>query len=81
MVSIVSSAGPPTLAEIAARYAIPEDRFDHAFGVVEVDDVAHEFTILVDEDVAPRIRSSPGWTVVGAFSNPPIAPFGPPTDS
>lgn len=80
MVSLTAPRGAPTVDEIERRLALPPGAIDRQFGVVEVDDLAHEYTISVDEAAAPLIRSTVDWNVVGTFSNPRIEPFGPPDD-
>jgi hypothetical protein len=78
MITLTSTQGAPTVEEIERKFSLTPDDIDRQFGVVEVDDLACEYTILVEERAVPRIRSTEEWTVSGPFSNPRIAPFGPP---
>ncbi len=77
MVTLTSPRGAPTLEDIERQFGLSPDDVDRQFGVVEVDDLAHEYTILVEESAVPRIHSTERWRVVGPFANPRIAPFGP----
>lgn len=78
MVTLTSPGGAPTVEDIERRFGLPPRAIDRQFGVVEVDDVAHEYTILVEEGAARLIRSTEGWNVGSPFSNPGISTFGPP---
>jgi hypothetical protein len=76
MVTLVSPGGAPGIEEIEATFGLSLSDLDRQFGVVEVDDLTHEYTILVEESALPRIHSTERWRIVGPFSNPRIAPFG-----
>ena len=78
MVSLVAPTRAPTLIEIEQRYQLPTGSVDRQFGVVEVDDTAHEYTILVEQSAAPLIHSTAEWKVGGVFANPRIEAFGTP---
>jgi hypothetical protein len=78
MVSIQWPQGAPTLAEIQKMFSLADDEVDREFGLIEVDPAEHIFTFMVEEASAAKVRSGPGWTVSGPFSNPSIEPFGPP---
>lgn len=78
MVTIRAPEGPPTLAALRARYGLTDDDVDTKFGVVAVDPTEHVYTILVEPSAAARITPGAGWEIEGPFSNPKIAPFGPP---
>ncbi|MFO0896648.1 MAG: hypothetical protein U0836_04375 [Pirellulales bacterium] len=77
MVNLSGLSAPPTLAEVQARYGLSADDLDPEFGVIEVDPEEHIYTVLVEEQAAARITGADPATG-GPFSNPPIAPFGPP---
>jgi hypothetical protein len=77
MVTLVSPGGAPSVEEIETAFGLAPSDIDRQFGVVEVDDLTHQYTILVEESAGPRIHSTERWRVVGSFSNPRIAPFGP----
>ena len=78
MLTIRAPEGPPTLAAIRERYGLAADDLDERFGVVAVDPVSHAYTVLVEQSAAARIAPGDGWEIDGPFSNPRIAPFGPP---
>jgi len=78
MVTLTSPLGAPTLEDIERQFGLSPDDVDRQFGVVEVDDLAHEYTILVEESAVPLIRPTKDWGVSGPFSNPRISTFGPP---
>ena len=72
----ISAAETPTIDEVADRYGLAQGEIDLDFGVIEVADGL--FTILVEENVAERIAGQSDWDASGPYSNPRIAPFGPP---
>lgn len=73
----VRSEQPPTLPELQARFGLDASDVDAAFGVIEIDPDEHLYTFAVDAAKAASI--SPGHAgVEGTYSNPVIAPFGPP---
>jgi hypothetical protein len=78
MMTIQCSGAVPTLEEVRRQFALAEDEIDAAFGVVEIDPSAHLYTILVEESATSKIQPTGGWDVAGPYSNPRIAPFGPP---
>jgi hypothetical protein len=67
----------PSLEQIKQRLGLSDEEIDLQFGLIEIDPDAHEYTILVEDSAAARITGRPEWKG-GAFSNPKIAPFGPP---
>ncbi len=77
MVTITADQAP-TLDELVERYSLTNDEIDADFGVIEV--AAGVFTCLVDEAVAGRITGDDEWDTAGPYSNPRIAPFGPPEE-
>jgi hypothetical protein len=68
----------PTLEQVKRRLSLRDDELDETFGVVEIDPDTHDHAIRVDEAAAARVTSQPGWSGEGPFSDPKIAPFGPP---
>lgn len=78
MVTIQAPEGPPTLDAVIERYQLGPDDIDSDFGVVEIDPADHLYVILVEPDAATRIKPADGWDTAGPYSNPRIAPFGPP---
>jgi hypothetical protein len=71
-------AATPTLEQVKQRFGLKDDEVDAAFGVIEIDPDTHDHAIRVAEAAAARITSQPGWSGEGPFSDPKIAPFGPP---
>jgi hypothetical protein len=78
MVTIQSPEGRPSLEAVIERYRLGPDDIDPDFGVVEIDPDDHLYVILVEPDAATRIKPADGWDTAGPYSNPRIAPFGPP---
>lgn len=78
MITLRSAHSVPTLGEIEQQFGLSSNEVDQQFGVVEVDDLTHDYTILVEENAVPRIHSTEQWTVSGPYSNPSISTFGPP---
>lgn len=78
MITIQTTGGSPTLTELMERYQLTGDDIDTEFGVVEIDPQDQLYVILVEPDAASRIESNEQWETSGPFSNPRIAPFGPP---
>lgn len=74
---------PPDREGVAALFAIPLDVIDPDFGVIVTDEAERLACVLVPRAWAARIdprfagAEGPG----GVFSNPRIAPFGPPMAS
>jgi hypothetical protein len=77
MVTIRTSGWKPTVQDVLARSGLTSADIDHEFGVVATYPAQHEYTVKVRASAVNRMRSSPGFEVVGSFSNPPIEPFGP----
>lgn len=78
MMTIQSKVGQPSLAEVKDRYGLTDKEIDPQFGVVEIDPTDGSYTILIEESAANKITESEEWKVQGPYSNPKIAPFGPP---
>ena len=76
--SIQWPQGQPSFEQIQKLFSLSDDEIDRDFGLIEVDPAEHLYTILVEETSAAKVRSGPGWSVSGPFSNPRIEPFGPP---
>ena len=75
LMSIETSAAPPTPESVRRRFALGANELDAAFGVVPVDPDAGIYTVRVEEAALPRMGSRGGWVVSGPFSDPRIAPF------
>lgn len=78
MVTIKAHDGPPTLDAVIERYQLGPDDIDADYGVVEIDPADRLYVILVEPDAAARIQPTEQWETGGPYSNPRIAPFGPP---
>ncbi len=78
MVTIQAPEGPPSLEAVIERYQLGPDDIDSDFGVVEIDPDDDLYVILVEPDAATRIKPAECWDTAGPYSNPRIAPFGPP---
>ena len=78
MLSVTAPQGAPTPEDLERRLSLPEGTIDRRFGVVEVDDLRHEYAISIDEAAAPLVRSAPGLEVSRPFSDPKIDTFDPP---
>jgi hypothetical protein len=66
------------MEDVRARFGLTADEIDTDFGVVEIDPEDHLYTVLVEQSAAGKLVPSGDWDVSGPFSNPRIAPFGPP---
>ena len=82
MIQMAFADGKPTLAEAAKALGLEESELDPEFGVIETDSVRHLFALRVEETAASRaaaaIRARASGDAEGVFSDPKIAPFGPP---
>ncbi|HSN89923.1 MAG TPA: hypothetical protein VLS93_01735 [Anaeromyxobacteraceae bacterium] len=78
MITIHSEEGMPALEDVKSRLGLDPSEVDDEFGVQLIDQDAHDYAILVDEDAARRILSSEGSDASGPYANVRIAAFGPP---
>jgi hypothetical protein len=78
MVTMRSPEGKPAIDEIVRKYKLAPGEIDRDFGVVEVDERDHTYTILVEGSAASKITSDSKWEIQGPFANPPIEPMWPP---
>ncbi len=67
---------PPTLEEAAGRLGVPVSALDAEFGVSPIDPDAGAWAVLLKDET--DVPDAPGEGVEGPFSNPAIAPYGPP---
>lgn len=82
MMSLHWPGEAPTAEQIEARYALPPGSIDRQFGVIEVDDLNHEYTFLIEPSLSSRFppdRTGSAPVAKGPFSNPPIDALGPPS--
>lgn len=81
MVTIQSDGPAPSIDELANRFTFTRDDIDPEFGVIRLEPDkpdSRDYVILVSEEAAAKIRGTPGNKASQPFSNPKIAPFGPP---
>lgn len=78
MMTIQSKSGPPSLEAVRTRYSLTANEIDPQFGVVEIDPADGTYVILIEETATGKFTDSEDWKVQGPYSNPTIAPFGPP---
>jgi hypothetical protein len=82
MIQMAFPKGKPSLAEAAQALGLDESELDRDFGVIETDPERRLFALRVEESAAPRaaeaIRARASGDAEGLFSDPKIAPFGPP---
>jgi hypothetical protein len=76
MLTLTLDPAETSVEQVRRRLGLEPGQLDADFGVVEVDPAQHKYAVLVDGQVAARLRGSRG--VEGPFSNPRIDPFGPP---
>lgn len=77
MLTVIGWEKLPSLEEVAAELGLPLEACDPAFGVIAVDPDRGTYAIRVDRDRVPgKLADDP--RVKGPFSDPRIAPFGPP---
>ena len=84
MIQLSLPGGEPTLAEAAAVLGLNPDELDPDFGVIATDPEQGLYTIRVQSNVVARARAALEARGVGGaegiFSDPRIAPFGPPNE-
>ena len=82
MIQMAFPEGKPTLAEAARALGLEESELDPDFGVIETDPTRGLFAMRVEEAAASRAASAiaarASGSAEGVFSDPKIAPFGPP---
>jgi hypothetical protein len=80
----LSLAGQPTLAEAAQTLGVDLADLDPDFGVIPTDPDNGLYTVRVSAEAAPRAQRALERRGIGGaegvFSDPRIAPFGPPED-
>lgn len=79
MVTLTAPERAPTLSELLIRFGLSEADVDPSFGVVLIDPEAHLYALRVEESAAAKFRLRGDDSVKGIYSDPPIAPFGPPS--
>jgi hypothetical protein len=78
MLTLTLDPAEATAEGVRRKLGLDEGALDTDFGVVAVDPDHHRYAVMVDEEVAARVGGTRG--VEGPFANPPIEPFGPPSE-
>jgi hypothetical protein len=78
MVNVHWPDGVPTVALVAARYDVPVEAFDDAFGVIAVSPDDRVFTVRVLAEWAATISGES--SAEGPFPDGRISAFGPPEE-
>jgi hypothetical protein len=65
-----------TLAEVCRLLKLSPAEIDGSFGVVSIDPKQNLYAVMVEEKATQKLSRNKRAT--GPFSNPRIAPFGPP---
>lgn len=76
MMTVRCAGGAPDLSEAAGRLGVAAEKLDADFGVVAVDPDRGVYAVLLCD--AADAPSTPAEDVEGPFSNPGVAPYGPP---
>ena len=74
--TVETSNGPPSLAEAAAALHRPVGDLDASYGVIAIDPRRGLYTVRAKTAAEPHPQMEPEAS--GPFSDPQIAPFGPP---
>ena len=84
MIQFLVPEGVPSLSSAAALLGLDPAELDSEFGVIPTDPDAGLYTVRVSTAAAARARAALDRRGVGGaegiFSDPRIAPFGPPKD-
>ena len=76
----IRAAQPPTVEQIRQKLGLSHTDVDQDFGVVEIDPDDQLYAFMVEEQKATQVSGTSGWEIKGPYSNPRIAPFGPPQE-
>jgi hypothetical protein len=76
--TIEGENGPPTLERVARALRVSEEALDRDFGVILIDPKRELYAVRVDEEAVQNAGPERARGVHGPFSDPRIAPFGPP---
>lgn len=69
----------PSIDQLCEKYGLRPEELDAEFGIIEIDPEEGLYSILIDSEAYSRIsQETLPEDMEGPFSNPPIAPFGPP---
>jgi hypothetical protein len=82
MVQFRYQGGTPSLAEAATALGLEPEALDPEFGVIATDPADNLYVVRVSAEDAERsnVAGATGDGSEGVFSDPRIAPFGPPED-
>ncbi len=78
MIQFRFPGGTPTAAQAAGALGLAPEDLDPEFGVIPTDPSQDLYAVRVDELAANRATLVKGGGAEGIFSDPKIAPFGPP---
>lgn len=78
LMTIVGRHGPPSLSDAAEQLGVALADLNSAFGVVQIDPEKELYAVEVEAGALPAGKGAQGDAYGGPFSNPAIAPFGPP---
>ena len=66
-----------TINQVIRSYKLAQSEIDKEYGIVNISPDEHLYVALIDEKAAQRLHGAKGMR--GAYSNPKIEPFGPPS--
>ncbi|MFF0409663.1 hypothetical protein ACFYUY_04415 [Kitasatospora sp. NPDC004745] len=72
LVNVTLPAGEATLERVREILHLAKDEVDESYGIVPLDTDRREYTVLVTETAASRLRASGRISI---YSNPKIVPF------
>lgn len=75
LLSFITQGPAPTPDEVEAELGLPQGALDRSFGVIEVDEITHEYTVRLEAGAAKKLRASPRLKVTGGFSDPSVEGF------
>ena len=78
MIQFRFEGGTPTTAQAAAVLGLEPEDLDPEFGVIATDPTRNLYAVRVGAEAARRARPPSEGGAEGIFSDPRIAPFGPP---
>jgi hypothetical protein len=78
MIQFRFPGGTPTAAQAAQALGLASEDLDPEFGVIPTDPKQDLYAVRVAASAASRATLPEGGEAEGIFSDPKIAPFGPP---
>jgi hypothetical protein len=73
----------PSIEKVCETFGFRPNDIDMEFGIISIDPEADLYCILVDKAAVERVQNlsvEKKEDIEGPFANPPIEPFGPPTE-